>query len=73
MVTQDNTKYIDAIHDCSVEVHGTVDATDTLINVPSYVINHGVLPGDELQELLRKTKVGWSFLIGFTRFWSQVR
>lgn len=48
--------FIDAIHDI-VEVHGTVENTNGLNHVPPYVVNHGVLPGNELHALLRRSKV----------------
>ncbi|GFS07555.1 alpha-1,6-mannosylglycoprotein 6-beta-N-acetylglucosaminyltransferase A [Elysia marginata] len=50
--------YLDAIH-ARFEVHGTVykDANKKLVNVPNYVVNHGILSGLDLHELLQKTKV----------------
>lgn len=39
-----------------MEVHGTVHGTST-VHVPSYVKNHGILSGRDLQFLLRETKV----------------
>uniref|UniRef100_A0A3P8SXN1 alpha-1,6-mannosyl-glycoprotein 6-beta-N-acetylglucosaminyltransferase n=1 Tax=Amphiprion percula TaxID=161767 RepID=A0A3P8SXN1_AMPPE len=45
-----------------MEVHGTVHGTST-VHLPSYVKNHGILSGRDLQFLLRETKlfVGLSF------------
>nr|CAB3263808.1 alpha-1,6-mannosylglycoprotein 6-beta-N-acetylglucosaminyltransferase A-like [Phallusia mammillata] len=54
---KDKFTYIEALHSSSLEIHGTVDASNPPVQIPSFVINHGVLPGDELQALLRKTKV----------------
>lgn len=53
-----------------MEIHGTVHGTST-VHVPSYVKNHGILSGRDLQFLLRETKVGvWGGdLISYTR-WS---
>ncbi|XP_034549996.1 alpha-1,6-mannosylglycoprotein 6-beta-N-acetylglucosaminyltransferase A-like [Notolabrus celidotus] len=51
--------YLDVIHKY-LEIHGTVD-NGTLI--PSYVKNHGIIKGTEVQSLLRQSKVfvGLSF------------
>lgn len=51
--------YLDVIHKY-LEIHGTVD-NGTLI--PSYVHNHGIIKGTEVQTLLRQSKVfvGLSF------------
>ncbi|XP_074551428.1 alpha-1,6-mannosylglycoprotein 6-beta-N-acetylglucosaminyltransferase A-like [Halichoeres trimaculatus] len=51
--------YLDVIHKY-LEIHGTVD-NSTLI--PSYVENHGIIKGTEVQTLLRQSKVfvGLSF------------
>uniref|UniRef100_A0A674PMW8 alpha-1,6-mannosyl-glycoprotein 6-beta-N-acetylglucosaminyltransferase n=1 Tax=Takifugu rubripes TaxID=31033 RepID=A0A674PMW8_TAKRU len=58
---KDKKKYLDTIHNY-MEVHGTVHGTST-VHVPSYVKNHGILSGRDLQFLLRETKlfVGLSF------------
>ncbi|XP_039613233.1 alpha-1,6-mannosylglycoprotein 6-beta-N-acetylglucosaminyltransferase A [Polypterus senegalus] len=58
---KDKKKYLDIIH-IYTEVHGTVHGTST-VNLPSYVRNHGILSGRDLQFLLRETKlfVGLSF------------
>jgi len=53
---KDKKKYIDVINEFT-EVHGTVDASEPLENVPNYVTNHGVLPGNQLQSLLRQAKI----------------
>lgn len=53
---QDKKKYLDTIHSY-MEVHGTVHGTST-VHLPSYVKNHGILSGRDLQFLLRETKVG---------------
>ncbi|MGH0158578.1 UNVERIFIED_CONTAM: hypothetical protein FKN15_035995 [Acipenser sinensis] len=54
-------KYLDIIQTYT-EVHGTVHGTSTA-HLPSYVKNHGILSGRDLQFLLRETKlfVGLSF------------
>lgn len=52
---QDKKKYLDIIHSY-MEVHGTVHGTST-VHLPSYVKNHGILSGRDLQFLLRETKV----------------
>lgn len=39
-----------------MEVHATVYGSSTK-NIPSYVKNHGILSGRDLQFLLRETKV----------------
>ncbi|XP_066879216.1 alpha-1,6-mannosylglycoprotein 6-beta-N-acetylglucosaminyltransferase A-like [Kogia breviceps] len=46
--------YLDIIH-TYMEVHATVYASSTK-NIPSYVKNHGILSGRDLQFLLRETK-----------------
>uniref|UniRef100_A0AAY4CIJ1 alpha-1,6-mannosyl-glycoprotein 6-beta-N-acetylglucosaminyltransferase n=1 Tax=Denticeps clupeoides TaxID=299321 RepID=A0AAY4CIJ1_9TELE len=53
--------YLDIIHTYT-EVHATVHGTST-VHLPSYVKNHGILSGRDLQFLLRETKlfVGLSF------------
>ncbi|XP_041118119.1 alpha-1,6-mannosylglycoprotein 6-beta-N-acetylglucosaminyltransferase A-like [Polyodon spathula] len=58
---KDKKKYLDIIQTYT-EVHGTVHGTSTA-HLPSYVKNHGILSGRELQFLLRETKlfVGLSF------------
>ncbi|KAM4602170.1 alpha-1,6-mannosylglycoprotein 6-beta-N-acetylglucosaminyltransferase A [Polymixia lowei] len=58
---KDKKKYLDIIHSYT-EVHGTVHGTST-VHLPSYVKNHGILSGRDLQFLLRETKlfVGLSF------------
>lgn len=53
--SQDRKKYLDNIHSY-MEVHGTVHGTST-VHLPSYVKNHGILSGRDLQFLLRETKV----------------
>lgn len=52
---QDKKKYLDVIHSY-MEVHGTVHGTST-VHLPSYVKNHGILSGRDLQFLLRETRV----------------
>lgn len=44
-----------------MEVHGTVHGTST-VHLPSYVKNHGILSGRDLQFLLRETKVSPSLV-----------
>ncbi|KAL0160600.1 hypothetical protein M9458_044325, partial [Cirrhinus mrigala] len=50
----DKKKYLDVIHSY-MEVHGTVHGTST-VHLPTYVKNHGILSGRDLQFLLRETK-----------------
>ncbi|XP_048389779.1 alpha-1,6-mannosylglycoprotein 6-beta-N-acetylglucosaminyltransferase A isoform X2 [Stegostoma tigrinum] len=52
---KDKRSYLDIIHSYT-EVHGTVHGTSTL-HIPSYVKNHGILSGRDLQLLLRETKL----------------
>ncbi|EMP34748.1 Alpha-1,6-mannosylglycoprotein 6-beta-N-acetylglucosaminyltransferase A, partial [Chelonia mydas] len=52
---QDKKAYLDIIH-TYMEVHGTVHGTST-VHMPSYVKNHGILSGRDLQFLLRETKL----------------
>ncbi|XP_004626430.1 alpha-1,6-mannosylglycoprotein 6-beta-N-acetylglucosaminyltransferase A [Octodon degus] len=47
--------YLDIIH-TYMEVHATVYGSSTK-NIPSYVENHGILSGRDLQFLLRETKL----------------
>ncbi|XP_023678110.1 alpha-1,6-mannosylglycoprotein 6-beta-N-acetylglucosaminyltransferase A-like [Paramormyrops kingsleyae] len=58
---KDKKAYLDIIHSY-MEVHGTVHGTST-VHLPTYVKNHGILSGRDLQFLLRETKlfVGLSF------------
>ncbi|XP_056445152.1 alpha-1,6-mannosylglycoprotein 6-beta-N-acetylglucosaminyltransferase A [Gadus chalcogrammus] len=58
---KDKKKYLDLIHSY-MEVHGTVHGTST-VHLPSYVKNHGILSGRDLQFLLRESKLflGLSF------------
>ncbi|TDG96179.1 hypothetical protein EPR50_G00236880 [Perca flavescens] len=58
---KDKKKYLDTIHSY-MDVHGTVHGTST-VHLPSYVKNHGILSGRDLQFLLRETRlfVGLSF------------
>ncbi|KAK2839551.1 hypothetical protein Q5P01_013291 [Channa striata] len=51
--------YLDVIHK-HMEIHGTVDES---AQIPSYVRNHGIIKGTEVQALLRQSKVfvGLSF------------
>lgn len=55
LLSKDKKKYLDIIHSY-MEVHGTVHGTST-VHLPSYVKNHGILSGRDLQFLLRETKV----------------
>ncbi|XP_061492819.1 alpha-1,6-mannosylglycoprotein 6-beta-N-acetylglucosaminyltransferase A-like [Rhineura floridana] len=52
---KDKKSYLDVIHTYT-EVHGTVKST-SIGYMPSYVKNHGILSGQDLQFLLRKTKL----------------
>lgn len=46
-----------------MEIHGTVYyETQRPPEVPAFVKNHGLLPQQELQQLLRKAKVGGTLL-----------
>lgn len=57
---QNKKIYLDIIH-TYMEVHATVYGSSTK-NIPSYVKNHGILSGRDLQFLLRETKVSfWWF------------
>ncbi|KAG8125117.1 hypothetical protein E2320_020363, partial [Naja naja] len=51
---KDKKSYLDVIH-AYTEVHGTVHGTSA-VHMPSYVKNHGILSGRDLQFLLRGTK-----------------
>lgn len=45
-----------------MEIHGTVYfETQRPPEVPAFVKNHGLLPQQELQQLLRRAKVGGTF------------
>jgi len=47
-----------------MEIHGTVYyETQRPPEVPAFVKNHGLLPQQELQQLLRKAKVGTSLTL----------
>ena len=47
-----------------MEIHGTVYyETQRPPEVPAFVKNHGLLPQQELQQLLRKAKVGSSLTL----------
>ena len=57
---QGNEEYLSIINKSDIEIHGTVykdDKTNKLEHVPKYVINHGILNGEELHKLLRRAKV----------------
>ena len=48
------------INKSDILIHGTVyveNKTKKLENIPEYVINHGLLNGEDLHKLLRKSKV----------------
>ncbi|XP_041481614.1 alpha-1,6-mannosylglycoprotein 6-beta-N-acetylglucosaminyltransferase A-like isoform X2 [Lytechinus variegatus] len=53
-------KYLDKIHK-KFEIHGTVflnQSTSTMKSViPDYVVNHGIVSGSEIQNLLKETKL----------------
>lgn len=53
---QDKEAYLNVIHKY-MDVHGTVD--DGAL-IPSYVTNHGIVKGTEVQTLLRQSKVSVS-------------
>lgn len=53
VILQGKNAYLDVIHNY-LDVHGTVD-DGTLL--PSYVKNHGIVKGTEVQTLLRQSKV----------------
>jgi len=50
---------LDTVNKSGIVVHGTVymDNSEPLHNIPSYVINHGILNGEDLHTLLRRSKV----------------
>nr|CAB3263807.1 alpha-1,6-mannosylglycoprotein 6-beta-N-acetylglucosaminyltransferase A-like [Phallusia mammillata] len=50
------SEYLGAIYDAGLQIHGTISARSSK-HVPKYVVNHGVIPGNQLQALLGKTKV----------------
>ncbi|XP_069389486.1 alpha-1,6-mannosylglycoprotein 6-beta-N-acetylglucosaminyltransferase A-like isoform X2 [Paralichthys olivaceus] len=56
---QGKEAYLDIIHKY-LKIHGTVESS---FNIPSYVENHGIVKGTEVQTLLRQSKVfvGLSF------------
>lgn len=54
---QNKKIYLDIIH-TYMEVHATVYGSSSK-NIPSYVKNHGILSGRDLQFLLRETKVSF--------------
>ena len=57
---QGNEEYLNIINKSNITIHGTVykdDKTNKLENVPKYVINHGILNGEDLHKLLRRAKV----------------
>lgn len=56
--------YLDVIHKY-LEVHGTVDNSSA---IPSYVQNHGIIKGTEVQALLRKSKVSVLGIKGISQF-----
>ena len=67
---QDKQQYLDVIHR-HLEIHGTIGKRKSRFggsakDVPSYVVNHGVLKFDDLQSLLkvkgRERKLGWGGL-----------
>ncbi len=54
---QEKDAYLNVIHQY-LEIHGTVFLDGgSLSNVPTYVVNHGILSGPELHRLLRESKV----------------
>lgn len=58
---QDHGEYLDTVNKSGIMIHGTVYqdmSTDKpLQNIPLYVINHGILNGEDLHTLLRRSKV----------------
>lgn len=55
---QGKEKFLTTLHNY-MEIHGTVYfETQRPPEVPAFVKNHGLLPQQELQQLLRKAKVG---------------
>ncbi|XP_072032100.1 alpha-1,6-mannosylglycoprotein 6-beta-N-acetylglucosaminyltransferase A-like isoform X2 [Amphiura filiformis] len=56
----DRSKYLNTIRG-KYEIHATVSVNKSVPNeikaVPSYVNNHGILSGEEVQKLLQKTKL----------------
>ena len=57
---QDHLQYLDTINK-KFEIHATVHINESnsaeVRAIPSYVNNHGILTGEEVQALLKKTKV----------------
>lgn len=57
-VLKKTEKFLATLHRY-MEIHGTVYyETQRPPEVPAFVKNHGLLPQQELQQLLRKAKVG---------------
>ena len=54
--------YLEALK-TSVEIHGTVyidtESKNKTGTIPPYVINHGILNGEDLHTLLRQSKVSF--------------
>jgi len=66
---QGREEYLNVLNKSGISVHGTVymEQTENSENIPDYVINHGLLNGEDLHGLLRQAKVcgacgmwGWS-------------
>ncbi len=61
-VSKGKEKFLAILHRY-MEIHGTVYyETQRPPEVPAFVKNHGLLPQQELQQLLRKAKVGGTSL-----------
>ncbi|KAL4217311.1 hypothetical protein ACF0H5_023762 [Mactra antiquata] len=52
-------EYLDIVNKSGLVIHGTVykENQSKLENIPNYVINHGILNGEDLHTLLRQSKV----------------
>lgn len=65
LVSKGKEKFLAILHRY-MEIHGTVYyETQRPPEVPAFVKNHGLLPQQELQQLLRKAKVGEEHYWGF--------
>ena len=56
ILLQDKRKYLDILHEY-VEIHATIGDAENKLQIPDYVINHGVLNSQQLYDLLQESKV----------------
>ncbi|XP_060599364.1 alpha-1,6-mannosylglycoprotein 6-beta-N-acetylglucosaminyltransferase A-like [Ruditapes philippinarum] len=57
---QDKKEYLNMVNKSGIVIHGTVykeNKSAKLEHIPNYVINHGILNGEDLHTLLRKSKI----------------